>query len=47
MATLVEQLFNVPTVAFYNRTESLTPLFYSTIGEVLAEFIPASLNLFF
>jgi len=47
MATLVEQLFNVPTVAFYNRTESMTPLFNSMIDEVLAEFIPALLNLFF
>jgi len=46
-ATLIEQLFNVPTVAFSNRTESLTPLFHSTIDEVLAEFIRASLNLFF
>jgi len=47
MATLVQQLFNVLTVAFYNRTESLMPLINSTIDEVLAEFIPASLNLFF
>jgi len=42
-----KQLFNVPTVAFYNQTESLSPLFNSMIDEVLAEFIPASLNLFF
>jgi len=47
MVTPVEQLFNVPTIAFYNRIESLMPLFNSTIDEVLAEFIPASLNLFF
>ena len=47
MATLVEQLFNVPTGAFSNRTKSLTPLFSSKIDDVLAEFIPVSLNLFF
>jgi len=48
MVTLVEQLFNVQTVrCILHRTESLTPLFNSTIDEVLAEFIPASLNLFF
>ena len=47
MATLVKQLLSVPTVAFYNRTESLAPLFNSTVDEVLAEFIPALLNLFF
>ena len=47
MATLVKQMFNVPTVTFYNRTESLTPLFNSTLDEILAEFISALLNLFF